>query len=963
MDSLTAGLSGNGPGGPGVAPAGHATNPTPDNGGVAGVATIAVPQNRLRSTSPAPPGKERIPDSDLTRPEAGATETGPKTQGKAPATKKSESSAKTQKAKEATSKLVALSKRGLSKATGEPKVVAAAEQSKPEKASKTAKKAGVPKAVPEEPKDITELRIVFPHDPASVPRVDIIAIHDVDETLQKAWVYRKRAKRRPNELRGVYASGGINSHDGEVGLGTAGSPAPNHRRPQQPAVTKKKKPVDDSAIERWLAVSTRPGEEEAPQETTVETPPAVDCNPSPPPITPLDEYDDSGMLPTVMEDDDGHFQISDDLFSRGRPGIRRRPTFPKERKKSAGRINTIVEEQKVPSVGDVGDARRYNVDLLSDRQSSDQGLERRVNWLSDFDMLPSEIQGARVMCYTYRGIEKVPSPWQYLTERAEDLVRRIIQKRTSDSVDFGRVPIVLIGLGFGSLVLQRAVNLMAIPSRTDANPNTDLNMIAGVILLDAPSPNPDREQFPRSRSQETKKTWTQDWLGKARTTTAIQATKIDTTSMWNKFCPVTSAYNISVASHYAPMVLAAGKPAVTPKSLDVLLFPKQSMTAHRLSRFEGPNDADYRSIMDAVKRSLIIRCAITESERLAVCLPDFLRDTYIVDLKDQHGQTALHLAVKSANPDAVKRLLFQGRASVTRRDREGRSPLNIAVQEAVHRTSTSGDPDLQKAFTQVINLLMKNGARVDDKDNDGRSPWVYAEGEGNQWIRRLKDKYLVIGSSSTASGGMESVLPPKPGPQREASHAFDMILAEVFLQKKRERFSEVFNFDLASVHEVIYKGTSGVSQILAASRPEQMTRDKVRCRWIHLPSNNEQWVHDLLLSMGIQDGSMGGQRHEGSRLIDRYMMPQARRYKHFHGAAAKKAAPEPRPKPNRFGSTDSTATVVLGSEDFPPTPDEIRAKQASFRKSRAVPEPTRTECDAIVIFVSATFLSSSSPGG
>ncbi|KAK4443566.1 hypothetical protein QBC34DRAFT_416950 [Podospora aff. communis PSN243] len=924
-----------------------------------------------RSPSPAPPGRERERiNIDATPPIDAITEADvkPPSHSKTPATgvaKKVEATSKTQKAKDATSKLVALSKRGVSKASGDPKTTGAPEPAKHDKTLKAAKKVGGAKPVAEEPRDISELRIVFPLDSSSssTPRVDVIAIHDVDESLQKAWVYRKRAKRRPNDFRAVYASGGINSHDGEIGLGTQGSPAPGHRRARPPpapaahTVHVKKKPVDDSAIERWLAVSGRPAEDEvtpglALAPATVEAVPHAAI--SPPPIVPIEEFEfeESGMLPTVLEDDDGHFHhMSDDLFSRGPPGIRRRPTFPKERKKSSGRISSVLDEHRVPSVGDLGETRRFNVDLLSDRQSSDQGLERRVNWLSDFDMLPSEVPGARVMCYTYKGIEKVPSPWQYLTERAEDLIRRVIEKRSSDSVDFGRVPIVLIGLGFGSLIVQRAMNLMAIPGRTDARPPTDLGMIAGVILLDAPSPTPDRDLFPRSRSQETKKTWTQDWLGKARTTSGTPSTKIDTSSMWNKFCPVASAYGIPVAWHYAPMVATPAKPAITPKTLDVSLLLKQSLTAHRLSRFEGPNDPDYRAVMDNIKRSLVVKCATTKSDKLGVCLPDFLREGHIVDLRDQLGQTALHLAVKAANPDAVKRLLFQGNASVTRKDREGRSPLNIAVQEAVHRTMGGTDPDMQKAFTQVINLLMKNGARVDDKDNDGRSPWAYAEGDGNQWIRRLKDKYLVIGSSSTATGGMDSVLPPKPGPQREACHAFDMILAEVFLQKKRERFSEVFNFDLASVHEVIYRGTSGVSHILAASRPEQMTRDKVRCRWIHLPSNNEQWVHDLLLSMGIQDGSMGGQRHEGSRLIDRYMMPQARRYKHFHGVT-KKAAPEPRPKPGRLESSDSTTTVVLGSQDFPPTPEEVRAKLFSKgRKTPAVSEMTRAESDAIVIFM------------
>ncbi|KAK4149190.1 hypothetical protein C8A00DRAFT_38221 [Chaetomidium leptoderma] len=874
-----------------------------------------------------------------------------KAQGKSTAAKKGDGVSKTQKAKESTQKLVALSKRGLSKAAGvgDGKTPGASEQ------AKATKRTGAAKVTPEEPRDITELRVVFPHDPSAVPRVDVIAIHDVDETLYKAWVYRKKPKRRANESR-VYASGGINSHDGEYGLGTAGSPAPGRYKSRQPLLGGQKKTVDDSnhSIERWLAISAKPAAE---QETDVSQVPQDDHGPSNPIFAPVEEYEDSsilGMLASVPEDDDGAsgLQTPDDIFWQRR--LRKRPTLPKEKRNSAGRITTIAEEEKVSSVGEIGESRRHNVDVVSDRQSSlDQGIERRVNWLSDSDMLPNEIPGARVMCYTYKSVEKVPSAWQYLTERAEDLIRRIIQKRISDSIDYGRVPIVLIGLGFGSLILQRAMNLLAIPARTDANPTTDLNIIAGVILLDSPSAGPDREMFPRSRSQETKKTWTQDWLGKARNTSATPSTKIDTLSMWNKFSPIASAYQIPVLWHYSSMVPTAGKPAITPKSTEVSLVPKQSMTAHRLSRFEGPNDVDYRSIVDAVKRSLIVKCSITKSDKLALCLADFLRDKFPVDLRDQLCQTALHLAVKAANPDAVQRLLYQGKASVTRKDSDGRSPLNIAVQEAAYRTWNPGgppDPDLQMVYTQIINMLVRNGARVDDKDHDGKMPWSYAEGDGNQWIRRLKDKYLIIGSSSTTSRGMQRVLPPQPGPQREACNAFDMIVAEVFLQRKRERFSEVFNFDLASVYDIIYKGSSGISMVLEASRPEKLTKDQVRCRWIHVPSNNEQWIHDLMLSMGIQDRSMGGQRHEGSRLIDRYMMPQARRYKHFHGTPTK-TQPEPRPRANRFGSTDSATTVVLGSGDLPPTPEEARSKPSSKAGKTLVPEFTATERDAMVIFM------------
>ncbi|KAG7294401.1 hypothetical protein NEMBOFW57_004472 [Staphylotrichum longicolle] len=108
--------------------------------------------------------------------------------------------------------------------------------------------------------------------------------------------------------------------------------------------------------------------------------------------------------------------------------------------------------------------------------------------------------------------------------------------------------------------------------------------------------------------------------------------------------------------------------------------------------------------------------------------------------------------------------------------------------------------------------------------------------------------------------------------------------------------------------------------------------------------------------MDIQDASMGGQRHEGSRLIDRYMLPQVRRYKHFH-RKAKKSQPEPRPRTDRLGSTDSAATLVLGPHDSAHTSEETRGKGASKgTKVPSAPDFTTTEADAIVIFVSRATL-------
>ncbi|KAL2192756.1 hypothetical protein P885DRAFT_46878, partial [Corynascus similis CBS 632.67] len=326
-----------------------------------------------------------------------------------------------------------------------------------------------------------------------VPRVDVVAVHDIDETLQKAWVYRKRSKRRVNDPRGAFGSGAINSYDGERGVGTAGSPAPGRQKRMQ-----------------------------------------------------------TSMLASVPEDEDGvpGSETSDFGFRQRRS--RRKPSLLNDRRRPAGRISTIDEDTRVPSVGEAGEGRPSNAEVLSDRQSSlDPGIERLgVNWLSDPEMLPREIPGARVMCYTYKSTENVASPSQYLATLAEDLIKRLVSKRTSDRIDYGRVPIVLVGLGFGALVVQEAACLLNKQSDV-SNPDTDISIVAGVILLDPPSPSPNKDVYPRSRSQEAKKTWTQDWLGKTRTNSTTPATKIDTYYMWTNFIDIAKRRGFPVIWHYS----------------------------------------------------------------------------------------------------------------------------------------------------------------------------------------------------------------------------------------------------------------------------------------------------------------------------------------------------------------------------------------------------------------------------
>jgi len=305
---------------------------------------------------------------------------------------------------------------------------------------------------------LAELRIVYPpisHDGADLPRVDIIAIHDVGETLDDAWVHRKTIYIQ-EKLKHIFDD--------------TSSP--------RPAVPRKSR---NTAIETWMESVSVGGAESKPEH--------------------------------LKPDSTDHIGAGSE-----------------------------------PDVDDAGDQAPNVKGPTSARQQPTHWSERRVNWLCDSHMLPKEIRGARVMCYTYKP-DSVPSPVDFLDTTAADLLDRIAQSRSFRNFD--TVPIVLIGHGFGALVAQRAIILnLQDTSQPDATPDAVLGMTAGVFLLDAPSPAPGTSLYPQSRSQHTKTIWTEEWLitNDARRTARG---KIKVAQLWRSFASLTMRHKTCVVWSYS----------------------------------------------------------------------------------------------------------------------------------------------------------------------------------------------------------------------------------------------------------------------------------------------------------------------------------------------------------------------------------------------------------------------------
>ena len=86
--------------------------------------------------------------------------------------------------------------------------------------------------------------------------------------------------------------------------------------------------------------------------------------------------------------------------------------------------------------------------------------------------------------------------------------------------------------------------------------------------------------------------------------------------------------------------------------------------------------------------------------------------------EDKSGVSPLHRAVRTRCAAAVRALIFNG-ADARKHNKSGSTPLHLAVQNTGR--GGSGSPASREQQTEIIKLLLSNGARSSDKDSAGRS--------------------------------------------------------------------------------------------------------------------------------------------------------------------------------------------------------------------------------------------------
>nr|5DNE_A Chain A, L-asparaginase [Cavia porcellus]5DNE_B Chain B, L-asparaginase [Cavia porcellus]5DNE_C Chain C, L-asparaginase [Cavia porcellus]5DNE_D Chain D, L-asparaginase [Cavia porcellus] len=178
----------------------------------------------------------------------------------------------------------------------------------------------------------------------------------------------------------------------------------------------------------------------------------------------------------------------------------------------------------------------------------------------------------------------------------------------------------------------------------------------------------------------------------------------------------------------------------------------------RLFSLFGCQEED--SVQDAVMPSLALALAHAGELEALQALMELGSD---LRLKDSNGQTLLHVAARNGRDGVVTMLLHRG-MDVNARDRDGLSPLLLAVQgrhrECIRLLRKAGaclsPQDLKDAGTELCRLASRAdmeglqawgqaGADLQQPGYDGRSALCVAEAAGNQEVLALLRNLALVG--------------------------------------------------------------------------------------------------------------------------------------------------------------------------------------------------------------------------
>jgi hypothetical protein len=523
------------------------------------------------------------------------------------------------------------------------------------------------------------------------------------------------------------------------------------------------------------------------------------------------------------------------------------------------------------------------IDLNPTRTPSPTRPDSACNWLSDAEMLPKTLPGARVLAFSYPKLRTKEGGQAGFFERAaKELLTELAKARESDKSQ-SHIPLVLVAAGFGGLVVQRAIALRAakpVPVvQKGESPNQekaadpelerltlpDLAQTTDIVFFDTPFPDGKKEEalkgfFPKNIDVRMRA------IVQIMERMEVERKGLTVEKVWDEFWKHLgrSGQETRISWFYS-----AG-PEKLPRStsLDsrtITLNPLFSQRRRRLTNFPNSSDKSYKRVIACLRKNLMVK-AVGDKRHTQLRL-DLMKGDFPVNpnTADERGRTLLHLAVLAANPEAVNLLLGNG-AKTQAQDLLGRTPLHHAIlmfcqgadQESEITGSHETQQDYLKSIQDIISQLLDYTRKTElhsGRDKDGAAPKDLIHDSQAQCpgssvpcrhcvIRKLLENHQPIMRKHAVEQPQDpwrGWSPPKRGLAYNACVQARAIVAEFYETAGDKADAKVLlaDFDSPNIFDLIYRKDQGPVKVLSKMTARHVVaKGDVCCRWIHVPANN-----------------------------------------------------------------------------------------------------------------------------
>jgi hypothetical protein len=423
--------------------------------------------------------------------------------------------------------------------------------------------------------------------------------------------------------------------------------------------------------------------------------------------------------------------------------------------------------------------------------------EKARNWLKNPLMLPEVLPHNRTICVGY-DLDTVAEHNNIDYEWAAQKLLDVLDDRRNEC---STRPVIFMGHGLGCFVVQQALLRRAMNSVAW---NTQ-DACAGILFHHAPV----------------------EYNGSDNSRSLLETEKHGSAT-----APVADANKSSSKSDKTKALLDLTEAAREHSIVHHVLEHGPSEKDHiRSFGFSTRNDIEFQQLS-----AKIVEWSETHQMMKSVSQADFATVRRLLDegvninlRKTLSQETALHVACQSVSSrfQDIDLLVRVGKADVTLRDSNGRTPLHYALRRM--------SPDVE-----VVRVLLEAGAQICVPDCEHITPWDQAKMTAPKRVLRLLRKSPLVEGPSAIKGTVRRARPLSSW-EREVCDTYQMTATEIYLDSRKlteRRLPRNF-----SISDAIY-GKKTLTAMLDDSRDGPI-EDELVCRWYHLPANNMVWAEDF----------------------------------------------------------------------------------------------------------------------